>query len=170
MFSLFKKIIDDKTAYAYCGLLTGARPLTVPVGREVRHDPIASGSVYVDPEIPAGSRMVSVFDYELIYRYAGDDACVNKPLIKLEFSRSQDGREKNVVFAFRPLSSDRWLMLSMDNDCYDVIDKKAKITESEIETAVEVAKWIIAVVAKCGRMSANHTIKRTNFRPKSLFE
>jgi hypothetical protein len=58
----------------------------------------------------------------------------------------------------------------MDNDNFDVIDRKAKITESEIETAVEVAKWIIAVAAKCGRMSANHTIKRTNFRPKSLFE
>ncbi len=169
MFSFFKKIIDDKTACAYCGLLTGARPLAVPVGREVRHDPIPSASVYVDPEIPAGSRTVAVFDYELIYRYAGDDARINSPLIRLEFFRSRDGREKNVSFSFRPLSSICWISLSMDNDNYDMIDSKTKITEIEIEMAVEVAKWIIAVAAKCGRMSANHTIKRTNFRPKSVY-
>lgn len=169
MFSIFKKIIDDKTAWAYCGLLTGARPLTAPVGREVRHDPIPLASVYVDPEIPAGSHTVAVFDYELIYRYEGDDTRINSALIRLEFFRSRDGREKNVLFAFRPLSSTRWLSLSMDNDHYDIIDRKTKITEIEIEMAVEVAKWIIAVAAKCGRMSANHTIKRTNFRPKSIY-
>lgn len=163
MFGLWKKVIDDKTLRHYCGALTGAVPTSKPYGRDKRrrqHLPQSWGS-----DIRDGVKRILL--YELVFDYDGKDP-EDEELIELEFIEYYHKDSNQIHMGLDRVTDSANLRITMTEGGLDILIGRGKLTQLDVEMAVDVAKWMVATGMGNGRVMANDVISRKNFTPRGV--
>lgn len=164
MFSLWKKIIDGDTVCRYCAALTGAKPTSMPYGRDKAPTKNGFRTGLIGNEIKMQLAYELVFDYENKSKTEGE-------LIHLEFVEYHNKSLNTVFFKYVNIkaSDELWnpdIHLTMTNEDYDYYWKGNEVRKADVEMAVDVAKWMIATDMGKGKILANDIICRKNYTPR----
>jgi hypothetical protein len=168
MFELLKKVINEKTLRHYCAALTGAMPTSTPYGRDrVAKDLEPSPTDAYLLQLKRDSGVIQEFEWELVFDYQNKNYSDDE-LISLTFCKKYIKEENRIYFNFARVSDYsgmcmRDIRIALDDRAYD---SSSSITQLDVEMAVEVAKWMIAVGLGKGRVVANDLICRKNFTPR----
>jgi hypothetical protein len=160
MFELWKKVIDDNTSRHYCGALTGVVPTSKPYGRDKRPQELPA----MFQNIMNDDSVKRKLQYELVFDYESKDPN-SEELIYLEFIEHYN-KDCNMVFLKIKRFDGSDLSISMNEVGLDLhLGGGKKMSQLDVEMAVDLAKWVIAKDMGNGRMAANDVICRKNFTP-----
>ena len=160
MFKLWKKVIDDNTSRHYCGALTGVVPTSKPYGRDKR--PQELPAMFQNMMYDASIKRELL--YELVFDYDNKDPNYEE-LIYLKFIEHHN-KDSNMVFVNIKRFDGSDLSIFMTEVGIDAhYGGGKKMSQLDVEMAVDLAKWVIAKDMGNGRMAANDVICRKNFTP-----
>jgi hypothetical protein len=168
MFKIFKSIISESTALQCASYLTGLRCRSINKVEQIieKYDDKLD---YLFEDFRASIGVKEVHEFGL-YAYHNEDE--KKPIVTIFFEKgiikSNDRIYMRLNFAKGKKSSYVTIGLSYEYDISS--DKSIELIYSDIESAVELAKWMIADGLGLGKIQANSVITRTDYNPRIRYD